>query len=132
MPTRPNSSYRSWLALATTLLSLTGCSKPKPNAPTQDFARRHQCPATRVETEKVGGDRMRVTGCGESELYVRRCENRGSASPPFDSHQPVTEGEAKSSLPQPLNSEQGCAWARQQTMPAPPSGSAPPPWLSSP
>ncbi|HYQ47217.1 MAG TPA: hypothetical protein VER11_34840 [Polyangiaceae bacterium] len=120
------------LALATALLALAGCNKPQPNAPTQDFSRRHQCPATRVENEKIGSDRMRVSGCGESELYVRRCENRGGASPPIESHQPVTEGEARSSLPHPPLSEQGCAWARQQTMPAPPSGSAPPPWLSSP
>jgi len=76
---------------------------------------------------------MRVSGCGEHELYVRSCENHGGASPPLDSHQPPTEGEAKSSLPHSPLSEQGCAWARERPMPAPAAGSAAPPkWLSTP
>lgn len=122
---------RRWWALAP-LLCLAGCNKPQPNAPTQDFARRHQCPVSRVESTKEGADRMRVTGCGESESYVRSCETRGGALPPNDSHQPITEGEAHSALPHSPQSEQGCAWAREHA-PAPPAGSgSQPKWLSVP
>jgi len=121
-----------WLAAAA-FSCLTSCSKPKPNAPTQDFARRHQCPVGRVETSKEGTDRMRVSGCEESEVYVRSCANRGGALPPVESHQPVTEGEARRPLPQAPLSEPGCAWAREQKSPPPPAGSAPQPkWLSTP
>ena len=132
VPMRKRFFSWGWLALVAPFSCLTGCNKPQPNAPSQDFARRHQCPATRIQSSKEGLDRMRVTGCGESDLYVRSCENRGGASPPFESHQPVTEGEAHNSLPHPPPSEQGCAWAREQKT-APPAGSASQPkWLSSP
>lgn len=80
----------------------------------------------------MGKDNMRVTGCGESELYERRCENRGAASPPVESHQPLTESEARMSPPRSSSNDPGCAWARQQTQPPPPAGSVPPPWLSAP
>ena len=125
---------RGYLALATTLLCLPACSKPKPNAPTQDFAQRYRCPVKSVSSAKEGSERMRVSGCGESELYVRRCGNRGGAMPPSDAHQPITEQEARvpRTAPPPL-SEQGCAWSRQQKLPDPPAGSAPAPkWLSEP
>jgi hypothetical protein len=122
------------LAVAAAVLLLAGCNKPQPNAPSQDFARRHQCPVKTVKSGKEGSDRMRVSGCGESELYVRRCENRPGAVPASVAHQPLNEADVK--LPPPAQtplSEQGCAWARQQTMPAPPPGAPPPPkWLSEP
>jgi hypothetical protein len=125
---------RGWLvALATTFLCLTGCSKPKPNAPTQDFAQRYRCPVKAVTSAKEGSDRMRVTGCDESEVYVRRCGNRGGALPAVESHQPPTEGETHSAATPPPFSEQGCAWSRQQKLPDPPPGSPPQPkWLSEP
>ena len=122
---------RGWLAMGTMLLCLAGCSKPQPNAPSQDFARRHQCPVKRVESAKEGSDRMRVTGCGESELYVRSCENRAGAFPVNDTRQPVSESEARLSPPAPPPyGVPGCAWAREQRTPAPPAGSASQPkWL---
>ena len=125
---------RGYLALATTLLCLSACSKPKPNAPTQDFAQRYRCPVKSVSSAKEGSERMRVTGCGESELYVRSCGNRGGAMPANVAHQPLNEADAKSPMPaQAPYNEQGCAWARQQKRPAPPPGGAPPPkWLSEP
>jgi len=131
----PNRSLRRGsLALSAAFLFLSGCNKPQPNAPSQDFARRHQCPIKMVESGKEGSDRMRVTGCGESEMYVRRCESRGGALPANVAHQPLSEADAN--LPQPSQapfSEPGCAWARQQTMPPPPAGAAPQPkWLSEP
>lgn len=121
------------LALAATFSSLTGCNKPQPNAPSQDFARRHQCPVARVTSFKESAEQMRVKGCGESELYVRTCERRGGAPPAPESRQPLTEGEARLAPRPPPSSEQGCAWAREQKQPAPPAGSvAPPKWLSVP
>ena len=134
LPMRNRFLSRGWLTLATTLLCLTGCSKPKPNAPTQDFAQRYRCPVKTVSSAKEGSDRMRVSGCGESALYVRSCGNRGGALPANIAHQAPNEADAKSPLPaQAPYGEQGCAWARQQKMPAPPAGSAPQPkWLSEP
>lgn len=131
MPNRPSSTR--WLPLATvTVLCLSGCSKRPPNAPTQDFARRHQCPVTTVKSTEEASNRLRVTGCGESEIYVRSCENKPVAFPASEAHQPILEAEAKNSPPLPL-SEQGCAWTRQQAMPAPSaSGAQPPKWLSTP
>ena len=126
---------RGWLvALATTFSCLTGCNKPKPNAPTQDFAQRHRCPVKSVKSMQEGSDRMRVTGCYESEVYVRRCGNHGGALPPRDSRQPLTEAEARISAPGPLpQSEPGCAWSRELRMPAPATSGAPQPkWLSQP
>ena len=119
-----------WPALIATCLCLAGCNKPQPNAPTQDFARRHQCPVGRVESAKEGSDLMRVTGCGESELYVRSCGNRGAAPPPTNM-QPLTEGEAHLQTPQPPAGDQGCAWAREKP-PAPAGSAAQPKWLSNP
>jgi hypothetical protein len=126
--------YRGWLVLATAFLCFTGCNKPKPNAPTQDFAQRYRCPVKTVTSAKEGSDQMRVTGCGESELYVRRCGNRGGAMPANEGHQPLNEADAKSPPPAPAAyGEQGCAWSRQQKLPAPPPGSPPQPkWLSDP
>jgi hypothetical protein len=119
---------------AGTLLCLYGCSKRQPNAPTQDFARRHQCPVSRVESAKEGSDRLRVTGCGDSELYVRGCGNRARAVPATEPRQPITEAEAKfSPAPEAPFSEPGCAWTRQQRTSPTPGGAAPQPkWLSDP
>lgn len=123
---------RSRMVLAASFLCLIGCNKPQPNAPTQDFARRHQCPVKTVKFSKEGADHMRVTGCGESELYVRSCANRAAVLPPSPSPQPMTEGEARLPRTAPPSSEPGCAWAREQR-PPPPSGSAAQPnWLSVP
>jgi len=123
-----------WLALAAAFLCLTACSKPQPNSPTKDFARRHQCPVSSVESTKEAWDRMRVSGCGESELYVQSCSNRGGALPANESRQPLSESEARLGLSaRPTNAEQGCAWARQQPSLVSPAGSTPQPkWLSTP
>jgi hypothetical protein len=118
--------------LTVTILCLVGCSKPKPNAPTQDFANRHRCPVTRVQSSKEGADRMRVTGCGESDYYVRSCENRGAVAPPPEQRQPLSEAEARIAPPNPPVGGQGCAWEREHKLPAPPAGSASQPWLSAP
>ncbi len=109
-----NTGIGSFL-LAAMLLG-AGCEKPKPSAPAADFAKRHGCPASRVETLENTSNRMLVTGCGESELYVRRCANRTLAAPPEDKpRQPRSEEEAKFSpaTSAPPDSS-GCAWSREQ------------------
>jgi hypothetical protein len=82
----------------------------------------------------MGPDQMLMTGCGESEVYVRSCGNRDAALPNSEAHQPVTEAEAKfPSAAQPPFNAPGCAWSRKQNTPAPRAGSAPQPkWLSDP
>ncbi|HEY0463657.1 MAG TPA: hypothetical protein VGC79_05585 [Polyangiaceae bacterium] len=76
---------------------------------------------------------MRVTGCGESELYVRRCGNRSGTLPVNESLEPVTEAEARfSQRTQPPFSEPGCAWTREQKTPVPAGGPPQPKWLSDP
>ena len=132
MSTQSRFVSRAWRTFAATFLCFVGCNKPQPNAPTQDFAHRHQCPVGRVESVKEGSDHMRVTGCGESEMYVRSCERRDVALPPRESHQPVTEGEARTAQPQQAFTEPGCAWARQKPVVAPAGSAAQPKWLSTP
>jgi hypothetical protein len=125
-------SSRGWIALAATLLCLSGCSKPQPNAPTQDFARRHQCPVKSVRSETEGSDRMRVTGCGESEVYLRTCGNRGAVAPRSEARAPISESEARYSSAHPPSAQTGCAWSRKQSAPAPSGGAPQPKWLSDP
>jgi len=120
------------LVLAVTLPMTAACSKPQPNAPSQDFAQRHRCPIGSLESIKEGTDRMRVSGCGESELYVRSCENPAGAQPPPRADQPMTEGEARLSQPRPAYGEPGCAWTREHKSLAPPGSVAQPKWLSVP
>jgi hypothetical protein len=132
----PNCSFsmRWTLLAAATVLCSVSCSKPQPSAPTQDFARRHQCAVTAVESQKEAPNRMRLTGCGESEIYVRNCENRGVSYPDPQVSQPITEAEAKHSSPRRSNfNEQGCAWTRAQNTSAPRAGGTQQPkWLSPP
>jgi hypothetical protein len=134
VPMRNSSFPRGWRAVAATAFCLCGCSKPQPNAPTQEFSRRHQCPASAVQTVHEGADRMRLTGCGVAELYVRSCVSPGVASPASEARQPVSEEEARySSSAQPPSGGPGCAWSRKQNMPASGTGGAPlPKWLSDP
>lgn len=124
-----------WIPLAAVAsLYSVGCSKPEPNAPTKDFARRHHCSENSVESEKEASNRMRVTGCGESEVYVHSCENRGVGLQVSESRQPITEAEAKHNSPrQPPLGEPGCAWTRQQNTATPrANGAQQPKWLSDP
>ncbi len=117
--------------LLVAMLTASACSKPWASAPTEDFVRRHACPASRVETTKEGSDRARVTGCGDSEVYVRDCANRSSSFPGKpEPRAPLTESEARG-----LGSgntgpaETGCAWTREQERPGAdfrPGGRPPP------
>ncbi|MBN2192110.1 MAG: hypothetical protein JW751_04780 [Polyangiaceae bacterium] len=104
------------LLLVTSVLLAVACSKPREFAPTGDFARRHGCPASRVETIKERSDRVRVNGCGASEVYVRECENRASLVPPSEPHLPPNEADARHSPDSfnPAPGEVGCAWSREQ------------------
>ncbi len=132
----PNCSFKMrWIPLAAaSALCFAGCSKPQPSAPTQDFARRHHCPVTQVEADKEGSVRMRVSGCGQSDVYVQTCENSGASYPESNVSAPITEAEAKHSSPRRTTFiERGCAWTRAQNTGAPPAGSAQQPkWLSNP
>lgn len=112
---------------------LSSCSKPEPAAPTKDFAQRHQCPVKAVETDKEASDRMRLSGCGQSEIYVRKCENRPVSVPEPQTSQLITEQEARHTPRyRPTFNESGCAWTRQSDMVAPRAGTTQPKWLSAP
>lgn len=132
----PNRSHSRWMLLlaAITAHGLAGCSKPQPAAPTQDFARRHDCPVGSVEADKEASNRMRVTGCGESEIYVRTCGSRGASFPESDARQPMTEAEGRHSSPRrPAFDGSGCAWSRQQNLSTTRAGGpTQPKWLSEP
>jgi len=125
---------RSARLVTATALGLAGCSKPQPNAPSQDFARRHQCAVSAVTSDKEASNRMRITGCGESEIYVRNCENSRPSAPVAEPRQQITEAEVRHASPRATSfSEQGCAWTRQQNASAPRADGAPQPkWLSEP
>lgn len=64
-----------------------------------------------------GPDRMRVYGCGKSELFVRRCASRSSPGPVSESR-PVTEVEARAPSPAAGPTPTGCAWSRATDAPA--------------
>ena len=114
-------------------LGLVACAKPQPSAPVQDFARRHRCPVSLVESLKEGSSRLRVSGCGESDLYVRSCENKAPAAPASPAQKPLSEAEVKFQPPsQPPFMEQGCAWTRPAPRALPPPGTEQPKWLSEP
>jgi hypothetical protein len=119
---------------AMALFGPAGCSKPQPSAPIQDFARRHHCSVSAVDSDKEGSDRMRVSGCGDSEIYVRMCETGGAPLPQNDARQLITEAEAKhSSARQATGSPGGCAWTRQKSSGLSRSdGKSQPKWLSNP
>ena len=122
-------SLAAWL-FATALVFLVSCSKPQPSAPTQDFARRHNCPIKEVESNKEPSGKMRVTGCDTSEVYVLACANSQAEYPENEVRMPVTEAEAKYNPPRRSAFVQGgCAWTREQRTSA---GSQQPQWLSSP
>jgi hypothetical protein len=107
------------------LVAALGCAKPKPAAPTADFMRRHSCPESKVKTLTEGSDKMRVTGCGSTEVFVYQCVNGSShigGEPTVPSPQP--DPEPRSSQPSPTTTlGGGCAWSRQRPEP---SGSLPP------
>lgn len=131
-----NSSFASKRLMITIVLFSAACSKPKPSASAQDFARRHQCPVQTLESDQEASDRLRVTGCGKSEIYVRKCEKSRAAFPATDSRRPVDEAEARATHTEQSRStlgEEGCAWSRQQNTSAPgAAGSQQPKWLSEP
>ena len=112
------SAARLLATLFVALLLALGCSKPRPFAPTDAFASRHACPESRVERIDEGENRVRVTGCGESEVYVRDCENRPSASPAGKERRaPLSENEARFSGAPSAPAETGCAWSREEERP---------------
>jgi hypothetical protein len=106
------------------LLIAAACSKPRAFAPTDDFARQHDCPASRVHHSEEGQGRVRVSGCGQSEIYVRTCENRAASVPPAKERPAfVTEQDQRLSGDQfaAAPGQVGCAWSREE-MPAVPPG----------
>jgi hypothetical protein len=101
-------------------LGALGCNQPKPDAPTADFIRRHECSEGKVSTLKEGPERMRVTGCGQTEVYIHECAN-GSVQPPSRSELSVPPPIAEPRVtPQPSNipNQVGCAWSREKRDPA--------------
>lgn len=129
----------SWMPVAvalaaTSVLGSVSCGKPQPSAPTQDFAQRHRCSVGEVEVDKETSNRMRLTGCGKSEVYVRICESGGPPPPPNEVRQPITEAEAKhTSIRRETFSREGCAWTRQQPNgPSRTDGKPQPRWLAEP
>ncbi len=103
------------------LIAASACSKPRAFAPTDDFVRRHGCPAKSVETMKEGSDRVRVSGCGQIEVYVNGCANRSATfPPPTERRPPVSESEARFSSESPSPHGVGCAWSREPPHDIPP------------
>lgn len=105
--------------LLAALLLASACGKPNASAPTEDFVRRHACPAKSVETIEEGRHRVRVTGCGESDIYVQDCANRSSQGPGEPATpMPLSESEARSSRTSTFApAEAGCAWSREEKSP---------------
>lgn len=96
------------------LALIAACAPSKPPATTSDFVRRHSCPESLVETTEEGPDRIRVSGCGKSEVFGWRCSNVGSAPPMAPKHAPLTESEARFPSGPSGPNETGCAWSRER------------------
>lgn len=94
-------------------LTVLGCEQQKPPAYTADFARRHHCPDGDVSTLDEGSGKKRVSGCGESELYVYECASRPPISRP-EPRTPAVEPEPRS-VPPTSEGETGCAWTRKRS-----------------
>jgi len=86
-----------------------------------------------VETDKEASNRLRISGCGQSELYVRKCENRQASFPERNVSELITEQEAKHTpRNRPTFNETGCAWTRERDTSTPRAGTTQPKWLSAP
>ncbi len=104
-----------WLLVSTALLT-PSCAKSTPAPLTADFARRNSCPAGRVETSKEGPDRMRISGCGKSEVLVRDCASRTSPPPGRAESVQAPEAAARSLRADPaVSNDLGCAWSHDPT-----------------
>lgn len=104
--------YSAGLVLGAATVGLA-CGAAKSFAPASDFAHRHHCPESRVAVDRDGADRALVSGCGASELYVRRCATNPGSAPPKSTPRPLLEPEAFDGPGSEDRGTSGCAWSRE-------------------
>jgi hypothetical protein len=107
------------LVLVVSSLVGLGCTKPKkPPATVVDFAKRHHCPEGQVRSQEEGASRARVSGCGQSDVYVYECAGSSThtATRP-DPNEPSPEPEPNIARATSVPDQTGCAWTREKPDP---------------